>query len=63
MILYRPGRWSIAQPCERIVLFRNHSIHGYAQVDLEVVWTIVQNEVPRLLEKFESLLKELGHGE
>ncbi len=55
MILSRPGRW-------RIVGFRNRIVHEYAEVDTEIVWTIVQNEVLRLLEKSESLLKELGCG-
>jgi uncharacterized protein with HEPN domain len=33
-----------------------------AEVDIEVVWAIVQNEVPRLLEKSEVLLREPNHG-
>lgn len=55
MILPCPGRW-------RIVGFRNRIIHEYAEVDTEIVWAIVQNEVPRLLEKSEALLEESGHG-
>ncbi len=58
MILYRPGRWYIAQPCEQIADFRNRIIHEYAELDFEVVWAIVQNEVPRLFEKSETLLEE-----
>ncbi len=59
MILHCPGRWSIAQPCEQIVGFSNHRIvYEYAEVDTEIVWAIVQNEVPRLLEKSESILKD-----
>ncbi len=38
--------------------FRNRIIHGYADVDSSIVWAIVQNEVPRLLEKSESILEE-----
>ncbi len=45
-------------PARQIVGFRNRIIHEYAEVDAEVVWAIVQNEVPRLLEKSETLLKE-----
>ena len=46
----------------QIVGFRNRIIHEYAEVDTEIVWAIVQNEVPRLLEKSESLLKESEYG-
>lgn len=55
MIIPRPGPW-------RIVGFRNRIVHEYAEVDTEIVWAIVQNEVPRLLETSESLLKELRYG-
>ncbi|WP_018466153.1 DUF86 domain-containing protein [Calidithermus timidus] len=49
-------------PARQIVGFRNRIIHAYAEVDAEIVWAIVQNEVPRLLEKAETLLKEMGYG-
>lgn len=46
------------------------SVHGLvmqvarnAEVDSEIVRAIVQNEVPRLLEQSEVLLKESDHGE
>ncbi len=55
MILSCPGRW-------RTVGFRNRTVHEYAKIDPEIVRAIVQNEVPRLLEKSELLLKESGHG-
>jgi uncharacterized protein with HEPN domain len=45
-------------PTRQIVVFRNRIIHGYADVDPDIVWAIVQNEVPQLLERSESLLKE-----
>jgi len=62
VILYRPGRWFITQPCGQIVGFRNCGVHKYAEVDTGIVWAIVQNEVPRLLENSVSLLKESEHG-
>lgn len=51
MIVSCPG-------CRRIVGFRNRLVHEYAEVDTEIVWAIVQNAVPRLLEKSEALLVE-----
>ncbi|MBA3390329.1 MAG: DUF86 domain-containing protein [Rubrobacter sp.] len=46
------------QPCEQIVSFRTGIVHEYAEVDKEIVWAIVQNEISQLLEKSETLLKE-----
>lgn len=37
-------------PVRQIVGFRNRIVHEYAEIDPDVVWAIVQNEVPRLLE-------------
>lgn len=48
----------IPQPCEQVFGFRNRIVHEYAEVDADIVWAIVQNEVPRLLEKPEALLGE-----
>ncbi len=45
-------------PARQIVGFRNRIIHGYADVDPSIVWAIVQNEVPGLLERSEALLDE-----
>lgn len=58
MILYRPGRRFIARPYEQILGFRNRIFHEYAGVDTEIVWAIVQDEVPRLLDNAEALLKD-----
>lgn len=43
-------------PARQIVGFRNRIIHGSADVDSSIVWAIVQNEVPRLLEKSEAIM-------
>ncbi len=43
---------------ERIVAFRNLLIHGYAVVDNETVWTVVETELPRLREVLAELLGE-----
>jgi uncharacterized protein with HEPN domain len=53
-----PGLEEDIGPARQIVGFRNRIVHGYADVDPGIVWAIVQNEVPRLLEKSESLLDE-----
>lgn len=46
-----------------IVGLRNRIIHSYADVDPGIVWAIVQNEVPPLLEKSESLLEKAEYDE
>jgi len=35
---------------------RNVLIHGYADVDLRVVWDVVQDDLPGLSEKLEQVL-------
>ncbi len=44
----------------RIVAFRNILVHGYDNIDLDVVWAVIQNGLPRLLDEVETLLKEAG---
>ncbi len=33
-------------PVRQIVGFRNRIVHEYAEIDPDIVWAIVQNEVP-----------------
>ena len=42
----------------RIIDFRNILIHGYDLVDTNVVWDVVQNDLPALLREVEALLAE-----
>lgn len=42
----------------RIVAFRNILVHGYDNIDLDIVWAVIQNALPRLLDEVETLLKE-----
>lgn len=42
----------------RIIAFRNILIHGYDAVDDDVVWDVVQHDLPALHELVESLLTE-----
>ncbi len=38
---------------------RDHITHGYEQVNLDVVWDVIQNKIPELLPQIEPLLKAL----
>jgi uncharacterized protein with HEPN domain len=40
---------------------RDKLIHGYATVDLDIVWETVQREVPLLIEQLDTLIEEIEH--
>ena len=46
----------------QIVAFRTQLIHGYALVDHDTVWGVIQHSLPALREAVEALLLELGSG-
>ncbi len=60
---YFPDLEESIGPARQIVGFRNRIIHEYAEINTEIVWAIMQNEVPQLFEKSEALLEESDHGE
>ncbi len=37
--------------------FRNRLVHQYLDVDVDLVWTIIQNDLPPLKSAVEQLLK------
>lgn len=41
----------------RIIAFRNVLIHGYDAIEDDVVWGIVQQQLPQLLEQVRALLQ------
>jgi uncharacterized protein with HEPN domain len=45
-------------PWSQIRGMRNHIVHGYDQVDLEIVWNVVQTELPPLVPLFEKIMQE-----
>jgi uncharacterized protein with HEPN domain len=42
---------------KRIIGFRNILIHGYAQVDNRLVWSVVEDKLPTLLDEVIQLLE------
>jgi uncharacterized protein with HEPN domain len=40
----------------RIIGFRNQIIHGYARIDDEITWRIIQDKLPVLRRELEELL-------
>jgi uncharacterized protein with HEPN domain len=43
----------------RIVGLRNRIIHGYDTVDNQIVWDIVQTELPALIKQLDTLIDEM----
>lgn len=44
----------------KIAGFRDVLIHDYLRVDLEEVWLIVANDLPKLKEKIKQIMKDLS---
>lgn len=44
-------------PWSQIVGLRNRLIHGYFVIDHEIVWYVVNNELPELKKQIEKILK------
>jgi uncharacterized protein with HEPN domain len=47
-------------PWEEIIGLRNVLVHNYFEIDHEVVWGIVQNDLPPLKKQVESILHDIG---
>jgi len=47
-------------PWSQIIAFRNLVVHEYFRVSLNLVWAIVQNNLPPLKVTIERMLQELG---
>ena len=43
---------------QKMIAFRNMLIHGYAVVDPIIVWGVVEDNLPDLLERLEQLLPD-----
>ncbi|MCY4611107.1 MAG: DUF86 domain-containing protein [Gammaproteobacteria bacterium] len=42
---------------EKIVGMRNRLVHGYDAVDLDVLWSVVENDLPSLIARIEPFIE------
>lgn len=47
-------------PWHEIIGMRNRLVHGYASVDLDVVWAVVAKDLPGLVADLDAALEERG---
>lgn len=47
-------------PWRQIAAFRNRLTHDYLGVDLDIVWSVVETELPQLRDAVETMLAERG---
>lgn len=43
-------------PWPEIVSLRNRLIHGYDEVDFEILWEIIRSDLPRLISRLERII-------
>ena len=45
---------------KRIAGFRDIIIHAYFQVDLDITWNVIKQDIPKLKKQMESILVEIN---
>jgi len=40
----------------QIISFRNRLIHGYDSIDFDIMWSIIQSDLPELIDKLEKII-------
>ena len=45
-------------PWRDVADLRNRLIHGYDTVDFDILWTIIQEDLPPLIEQLETILEQ-----
>lgn len=41
-----------------VIAMRNRLVHGYDAIDLSILWNIIRNDLPPLIEQLKALLRE-----
>ncbi len=45
-------------PWKHIIGMRNRLIHGYFDIDLDIVWQTIKEDIPNLLREIENIIKQ-----
>jgi uncharacterized protein with HEPN domain len=48
---------------QRIIAFRNVLIHAYAEIDDRIVWDVIEQKLPLLLQQAASRLEKLSESD
>ena len=48
-------------PWQSITGTRNRLAHGYIDIDLDIIWTIVKKDLPSLIRQLRRILKDEGY--
>lgn len=46
-------------PWEKMTTMRNRVVHGYFEVDLDIVWTTIKQDLPKLVERIQPILEAM----
>ena len=49
-------------PWRQMIGLRNRMIHAYFNVDLQIIWEIVQGDIPDLKQKMKQILDAISEG-
>lgn len=47
---------------KRIIGMRNVLAHRYFEIDVDIVWSVVEHDLPALKDNIQAILKSLGKG-
>jgi uncharacterized protein with HEPN domain len=47
-------------PWRQIIATRNRLIHGYLGIDIDTLWSIIQDDIPTLLVELQNIKKDIG---
>jgi len=47
-------------PWRDVTDLRNRLIHGYDVVDFDILWTIIQEDLPPLIEQLQAIVRDNG---